>query len=163
MAIVNQYKATYPVENTTWQTNDVYINASSMEKAVNMLNTQYGSEPTIISKIRDNVLTEITDETTVSINATSYYINDNEEEVPIPLCKVYPSEITNVKRGNTIYFTAPTYTFDEEYGELMGTWNLVKWIYNGEEFTDNPYIFTTPLDESVTDVEIKAIYSKIIQ
>ena len=158
MAVVNQYKANYPIKNS-YQTDTVFINATTMEKAVNMLNIQYGSEPTFITKIHDNVLTEITDETTVSINTYSYYIDDEEHEVPIPECKVYPTNISNVKRGNTVYFTAPTYTFDE-YSELMGTWNLVKWIYNGEEFTDNPYLFTVPLDESITDIEIKAIYTK---
>ena len=157
MAVVNQYKANYPIKNS-YQTDTVFINATSMEKAVNMLNTQYGSEPTFITKIHDNVLTEITDETTVSINADSYYIDDEEQEIPIPECKVYPTSISNVKRGNTVYFTAPNYTFYEE--DVPTIWILDKWIYNGEEFTDNPYLFTVPLDESITDIEIKVIYKK---
>jgi hypothetical protein len=161
MAIVNQYKAVYPIENTKWENNFIYINATSMQKAIEMLNIQYGSEPTCISEIRKNVLTEVTLETTVSVNANSYYIDENENEIEIPLCVVYPSELTNVQRGNTIYFTAPNYDFDETYGEYEGKWKFVKWIYNNEDITDNPYVFTTPLDESIGVVNIKVIYEKV--
>ena len=161
MAVVNEYKANYPIEHS-YQTDTVFINASSMEKAVSMLNAQYGKEPNYIAKIRDNVLTEITNETTVNIQVKSYYINtETEEEVEIPPCVVYPTTVINAKRGNTIYFTAPTYNLDEESG-FLGEWYLDKWIYGETESTDNPYIFTVPLDESVTSVLIKAIYTKQI-
>ena len=36
-----------------------------------------------------------------------------------------------------------------------------KWIIDDEEFTDNPHEFVISLDESVTDVIIKAIYTRI--
>ena len=63
MAIINQYKAIYPIVNSRFENEDIYINATSMEKAVNMITTEKGSEPIMISKIHDNVLTEPTEET----------------------------------------------------------------------------------------------------
>lgn len=160
MAIINEYKGSYPSKVNTFETDSFYVNASSMEKAVSMLTLEHGEEPTICTKIRDNVLTEITDETTVNIEVKSYYIDeDTQEEIEIPPCIVYPNIIENAKRGNTIYFTAPTYNLDEESG-FLGEWNLDKWIYNTTESTDNPFIFTVPLDESITSILIKAIYTK---
>lgn len=162
MAIINQYKVTYPVENTSFEHENIYINATSMEKAINLITTEKGKEPLIASRIHDNVLTEPTSETTVTVNVISFYINDEEEEVLIPECLVYPSHLTDVKRGNTIYFTAPSYTFGEEYTEeLQGTWELDKWIYNEEEFTDNPYMFTVTYDESINEITVKAKYIKV--
>lgn len=157
MAVLNEYKATYPIENS-FQNKSVFINATSMEKAVSMLNSQYGKEPEFITKLHDNVLTEITDETTVNIEVKSYYIDeDTQQEVEIPPCIAYPTNVINAKRGNTIYFTAPTYNLNEESG-FLGEWTLDKWIYNTTESTDNPFIFTVPLDESITSILIKAIY-----
>lgn len=157
MAVLNEYKATYPIENS-FQNESVFINATSMEKAVSMLNSQYGKEPEFITKLHDNVLTEITDETTVNIEVKSYYIDeDTQQEVEIPPCIAYPTNVINAKRGNTIYFTAPTYNLNEESG-FLGEWTLDKWIYNTTESTDNPFIFTVPLDESITSILIKAIY-----
>lgn len=74
MAIINQYKAIYPITNSRFENEDVYINTTSMEKAVNMITTEKGSEPMMISKIHDNVLTEPTEETTVAFEIKSYYI-----------------------------------------------------------------------------------------
>ena len=73
MAIVNEYKGRYPSEVNNFETDSFYVNATSMEKAVSMLTLEHGKEPTICTKIRDNVLTEITNETTVNIEVKSYY------------------------------------------------------------------------------------------
>lgn len=40
MAIINQYKAIYPIINSRFENEDVYINATSMEKAVNMITSK---------------------------------------------------------------------------------------------------------------------------
>ena len=56
-----------------------------MEKAVNMITTEKGSEPIMISKIHDNVLTEPTEETTVAFEIKSYYIDEESgEEIEVP-------------------------------------------------------------------------------
>ena len=162
MAIINQYKAVYPIENTPFEHENICVNATSMEKAVNLITVEKGSEPLVVSLIHENVLTEPTAETSVTVNVISFYLNNEQEEVLIPECLVYPSHLTDVKRGNTIYFTAPSYTFGEEYTEeLQGTWELDKWLYNEEEFADNPYIFTVTYDESVSEIMIKAKYIKV--
>ena len=163
MAIINQYRAIYPVEKTYFETSETYINATSMEKAVSMLHTQYGLEPITISKIRDDVLTEITSETSVNFEIKSYYFDeDTQQEIEIPNCIAYPTSIPNAVRGNTVYLSAPNYTFNEliEDEEISVTYTFEKWIYNNEEFTDNPYVFTIPLDEEITEITIKAIYIK---
>lgn len=163
MAIINQYRAIYPVEKTYFETSETYINATSMEKAVSMLHTQYGSEPITISKIRDDVLTEITSETSVNFEIKSYYFDeDTQQEIEIPNCIAYPTSIPNAVRGNTVYLSAPNYTFNEliEDEEISITYTFEKWIYDNEEFTDNPYVFTIPLDEGITEITIKAIYIK---
>lgn len=169
MAIINQYRAIYPVEKTYFETSETYVNATSMEKAVSMLNSQYGSEPIIISKIRDNVLTE-NPETYVNFEIKSYYFDeDTQQEIEIPNCIAYPTSIPNAVRGNTVYLSAPNYTFNEliedddeliEDEEISVTYTFEKWIYDNEEFTDNPYVFTIPLDEEITEITIKAIYIK---
>lgn len=160
MAIINEYKATYPIRNTTWQTENVYINATSMEKAVNMLNAQYGNEPEIISKIRDNVLTEVTSASTVTFYIKSYYIDeDTQQEIEVPSCISYPPIITDCQRGTTVYMSAPNYQISEE--GILRTYTFEKWVYGTEEWTDNPHMFTIPLDESVTEVTVKAIYERV--
>ena len=163
MAIVNEYKASFPLKNTMWQNDIVYVNATSMEKAVNMLNSQFGEEPTIITKIRDNVLTEITEETTVNFQIKSYYIDsESGDEIEIPNCVAYPNELNNATRGNTVYLSAPNYTFTESIEGYNVEINYIfnKWIYETEEYIDNPHMFIIPLDESVTNVVVKAIYTK---
>lgn len=163
MAIINQYKATYPIANTSFQTNEVYVNATSMEKAVSLLNLRYENEPNIISKLRDNVLTEVTSETTVNFQIKSYYIDeDTQEEIEIPECVAYPTIISNAVRGNTVYMSAPNYQFTEIVNEeITRTYTFEKWIYDNEEYTNNPQEFVIPLDESVTTVTMKAIYTRI--
>ena len=76
MAIVNQYKAVYPVKNTRFENEEIYINSTSMEKAVNMITTEKGTEPKIISKIHENVLTEPTSETTVDFDERLFKLDD---------------------------------------------------------------------------------------
>lgn len=160
MAILNEYRATYPISNTTWQTENVYVNATSMEKAVNMLSSQYGNEPDVISKIRDNVLTEVTDATTVLFDIKSYYIDeDTQQEVLVSSCIGYPPLITNAQRGTTVYMTAPSYQIEEE--GVLRTYTFNKWIYGTEEWTDNPHMFVIPLDESVSQVTVKVIYDRV--
>ena len=61
MAIVNQYKAVYNIENTPFEHENIYINATSMEKAVAMITTEKNEEPIIMSKTQENVLTEPTE------------------------------------------------------------------------------------------------------
>lgn len=168
MAIVNQYKAVYNIENTPFEHENIYINATSMEKAVAMITTEKNEEPIIMSKTQENVLTEPTEETTVHIEAKSYYIDESGDEpveVEIPQCIVYPSLITEAKRGSTIYFVAPPYTFEVNDGTdepliITETWNLDKWIYNDIEYTDNPLPFTVTYNEAITEIIIKAIYKK---
>lgn len=158
MAIINQYKAIYPVENSRFENENVYINATSMEKAVNMITIEKGTEPKIISKIYENVLTEPTEETTVNFKITSYYIDfDTEEEIEIDECVAYPTELNSVVRGSTIYMQTPNYTFTEDETIF---YSFSKWIYNDIEYTNNPQIITVPLDESITEINVKAIYTK---
>ena len=160
MAIINQYKATYPSTINNFESDSFYINATSMEKAVEMAKLQYGSEPTICTRVHDNVLTEVTSATTVNFQIKSYYIDeDTQEEIEVPNCVAYPTSIPNTPRGNTVYLSAPNYQFEED--DVLRTYTFEKWIYNNEEFTDNPHEFVIPLDESVTDVIIKAIYTRV--
>ena len=163
MAIINEYKATFPIKNTSWQTNTVYINATSMEKAVNMLTLEYGEEPTDCVRIRDNVLTEVTSATTVNFQIKSYYIDEEEQEIEVPNCIAYPTSLPTATRGNTVYLSAPNYQFveTEDEEEITRTYTFEKWVYDGNEFTDNPHEFVIPLDESITDVIVKAIYSRV--
>ena len=51
MAIVNEYKGSYPSEVNNFETDSFYVNATSMEKAVSMLTLEHGKEPTICTKI----------------------------------------------------------------------------------------------------------------
>lgn len=166
MAIVNQYKAVYPIENTKFENEDIFINATSMEKAVNMITTEKGSEPILISKIHDNVLTEATEETTVSFEIKSYYIDETSgEETEVSKCIAYPTSIPNATRGNTIYLSAPNYSFTEEIEgeEVTVNYTFKKWLYGEIEYTNNPQIFTIPLDEEISSVGIKAIYTRSVE
>lgn len=159
MAVINQYKGTYPSTVNNFESDYYFVNATSMEKAVNMLTTQYGKEPTIIAKLQDNVLTEVTSETNVNFQIKSYYIDeDTQQEIEVSKCIAYPTSIPNATRGNIVYLSAPNYTFIEN--EISVTYTFEKWIINDEEFTDNPHEYVIPLDESVTDIIIKAIYTK---
>ena len=166
MAIINQYKAVYPLENTRFENEDVYINATSMEKAVNMITTEKGTEPILISKIHDNVLTEPTEETTVAFEIKSYYIDsETSEEIEVPNCVAYPTSLPSCSRGSTLYMQTPNYTFTEEVEgqEVTVMYTFDKWLYNETEYTNNPQIFTIPLDESIQSVTVKSIYIRTIE
>lgn len=161
MAIVNQYKAVYPVKNTRFENEEIYINSTSMEKAVNLITTEKGTEPKIISKIHENVLTEPTSETTVDFEIKSYYIDKTtSEEIPIPNCIAYPPILSNCKRGDTVYMQAPNYSFEENENTINYTFE--KWVYDDTEFTDNPQILTLTLDESISKITVKVIYNQEI-
>ena len=160
MAEINQYKVTYPITINNFESNSYYINATSMEKAVEMSNLEHGSEPTICARVHDNVLTEVTSATTVNFQIKSYYIDeDTQEEIEVPNCVAYPTSIPTAPRGNTVYLSAPNYQFEED--DILRTYTFEKWVYNTDEFTDNPHEFVIPLDESVTNVVIKAIYNRV--
>ena len=166
MAIINQYKAIYPIINSRFENEDVYINATSMEKAVNMITTEKGSEPIMISKIHDNGLTEPTEETTVAFEIKSYYINEESgEEIEVPNCIAHPTSVPSCTRGSTLYMQTPNYSFTEivEEEEITVNYNFKKWIYNETEYTSNPQIFTIPLDEEISSVSIKAIYVRTVE
>ena len=166
MAILNQYKAVYPIENTRYENEDVYVNATSMEKAVNMITLEKGKEPKMISKVYNNILTESTEETTVSFEIKSYYIDEESgEEIEIPQCVAYPTFIENCKRGDTLYMSCPNYTFTEEIDEEEVTVNYTfdKWIYDLEEYPLNPQIFTIPLNEAISSITVKAIFTKTVE
>ena len=166
MAIINQYKAIYPIINSRFENEDVYINATSMEKAVNMITTEKGSEPIMISKIHDNVLTEPTEETTVAFEIKSYYIDEESgEEIEVPNCIAYPTSVPSCTRGSTLYMQTPNYSFIEivEEEEITVNYTFKKWIYNETEYTSNPQIFTIPLDEEVSSVSVKAIYTRSVE
>lgn len=156
MAVVNQYKAIYPIENS-FENEIIYINATSMEKAIEMLKTEKAIEPKLISLQHENILTEFTEETFVNFEIKSYY-NDGIDDVEIPQCTAYPTILTNCKRGDTLYMQAPNYSFIENGIEV--TYTFDKWMYEETEYTENPQIITIPLDESVTIMTVKAIYSK---
>jgi len=165
MAIINQYKATYPSKVNNFESDNFYINATSMETAVKMANLQYGEEPTICTKIRDNVLTEVTSATTVNFQIKSYYIDEESgEEIEVPNCIAYPTSISACTRGSTLYMQTPNYSFTEEVEGEEVTVNYIfeKWIYDEIEYTNNPQIFTIPLDEEITSVSIKAIYTRTV-
>lgn len=166
MAIINQYRAVYPIENS-FECDSYYVNASSMEKAINMLSTQYGKEPRHISLTKENVLTEITSETTVNFEIKSYYIDsETQEEIEIPSCIAYPTIVENAVRGNTIYCYSPSeYNIEEEIeGEITTVhYTFSKWINGNIESTDNPFIVAIPLDESITSMIIKAIYTRNVE
>lgn len=160
MPIINQYKVTYSSTVNNFESNSYYINATSMEKAVEMSNLEHGSEPTICARVHDNVLTEVTSATTVNFQIKSYYIDeDTQEEIEVPNCVAYPTSIPTAPRGNTVYLSAPNYQFEED--DILRTYTFEKWVYNTDEFTDNPHEFVIPLDESVTNVVIKAIYNRV--
>ena len=166
MAIINQYKAVYPLENTRFENEDVFINATSMENAVKMITTEKGTEPILISKIHDNVLTEPTEATTVAFEIKSYYIDDvSGEEVVVDKCVAYPTSVPSCTRGSTLYMQTPNYTFTEEVEgqEVTVNYTFDKWLYNETEYTNNPQIFTIPLDEYIQSVTIKAIYTRTIE
>lgn len=158
MAIINQYKAIYPITNSKFENEDVYINATSMEKAVNMITTEKGSEPKIISLTNENILTEVTEETTVDFTITSYYLDDDENEVEVSDCIAYPTSLNDVTRGSTIYMQTPSYTLTEDDTEV--TYTFSKWVYDETEYTSNPQVITIPLDESVTTMAVKCIYTR---
>lgn len=160
MPIINQYKVTYPSTVNNFESNSYYINATSMKKAVEMSNLEHGSEPTICTRVHDNILTEVTSVTTVNFQIKSYYIDeDTQEEIEVPNCVAYPTSIPTAPRGNTVYLSAPNYQFEED--DILRTYTFEKWVYNTDEFTDNPHEFVIPLDESVTNVVIKAIYNRV--
>ena len=159
MAIINQYKAIYPIENS-FETETLYINATSMEKAVQLISTEKGSEPKIISKQIDNILTESTSETAISFEIKSYYISD-DEEIEIPNCIAYPTSLNNCTRGSTVYMQSPEY-YEFVENEINVKYTFLKWVYNDIEYSENPQIFTLPLDESINLVTIKAIYEREI-
>ena len=137
-----------------------------MEKAVNMITTENGSEPIMISKIHDNVLTEPTEETTVAFEIKSYYINEESgEEIEVPNCIAYPTSVPSCTRGSTLYMQTPNYSFKEEIEGEEVTVNYIfeKWVYDEIEYINNPQIFTIPLDEKVSSVSVKAIYVKSVE
>ena len=166
MAIINQYKAIYPIINSRFENETYYINATSMEKAVDLIATAIGTDPIMISKIHDNVLTEPTEETTVAFEIKSYYINEeSSEEIEVPNCIAYPTSVPSCTRGSTLYMQTPNYSFKEEIEgeEVTVNYTFEKWIYNETEYTSNPQIFTIPLDEEISSVSIKAIYTRSVE
>lgn len=166
MAIINQYKAIYPIINSRFENETYYINATSMEKAVDLIATAIGTDPIMISKIHDNVLTEPTEETTVAFEIKSYYINEESgEEIEVPNCIAYPTSVPSCTRGSTLYMQTPNYSFKEEIDGEEVTVNYIfeKWVYDEIEYTNNPQIFTIPLNEEITSVSIKAIYTRTIE
>ena len=165
MAIINQYKAIYPIVNSRFENEDVYINATSMEKAVNMITTEKGSEPIMISKIHDNVLTEPTEASTVAFEIKSYYIDEESGEVEVPNCVAYPTSVPSCTRGTTLYMQSPNYSFTEEVEdeEVTVNYTFEKWVYGQTEYTNNPQIFTIPLNENISSVSIKAIYTRSVE
>lgn len=137
-----------------------------MEKAVDLIATAIGTDPIMISKIHDNVLTEPTEETTVAFEIKSYYIDEESgEEIEVPNCIAYPTSVPSCTRGSTLYMQTPNYSFTEivEEGEITVNYNFKKWIYNETEYTNNPQIFTIPLNEEISSVSIKAIYVRSVE
>lgn len=159
MGIINQYKAIYPLKNS-FESEIRYINATSMEKAVQMISTEIGFEPKIISRQIDNILTEENKTTTISFEIKSYY-KSNDEEIEIPKCVAYPASLSNCIRGSTVYMQSPN-TYDFIENGINVRYTFLKWVYENIEYTDNPQIFTLPLDETITNVIIQAIYEKTI-
>ena len=165
MAIINQYKAIYPIANSRFENETYYINATSMEKAVDLIATAIGTDPIMISKIHDNVLTEPTEETTVTFEIKSYYIDEESgEEIEVPNCIAYPTSVPSCTRGSTLYMQTPNYSFKEEIDgeEVTVNYTFEKWVYGEIEYTNNPQIFTIPLNEEITSVSVKAIYTRTI-
>lgn len=166
MAIINQYKAIYPIANSRFENETYYINATSMEKAVDLIATAIGTDPIMISKIHDNVLTEPTEETTVAFEIKSYYIDEESgEEIEVPNCIAYPTSVPSCTRGSTLYMQTPNYSFKEEIDgeEVTVNYTFEKWVYGEIEYTNNPQIFTIPLNEEVSSVSVKAIYTRTIE
>lgn len=166
MAIINQYKAIYPIINSRFENETYYINATSMEKAVDLIATAIGTDPIMISKIHDNVLTEPTEETTVAFEIKSYYINEESgEEIEVPNCIAYPTSVPSCTRGSTLYMQTPNYSFKEEIDgeEVTVNYTFEKWVYGEIEYTNNPQIFTIPLNEEVSSVSVKAIYTRSVE
>ena len=159
MGVINQYKAIYPLENS-FESEIKYINATSMEKAIQMISTEIGFEPKIISRQIDNILTEETKTTTISFEIKSYY-KSNDGKIEISKCVAYPTSLNNCVRGSTVYMQSPnTYDFIED--NINVRYTFLKWVYENIEYMDNPQIFTLPLDETITNVTIQAIYEKTI-
>lgn len=143
--IINQYRAIY--KNDKNENVIKYVNASSMIKAIELLNTDNG-EPINILLQEKNILTEENLSTTVNLKTICVDINDEELEN----CNVYPTELNDLNRGTTLYLTAVP---QEEY-------QFVKWILpNEEESTDNPLFVTTTNDESITEINYKAIFKNV--
>ena len=59
----------------------------------------------------------------------------------------------------------PNYSFTEivEEEEITVNYNFKKWIYNETEYTSNPQIFTIPLDEEISSLSVKAIYTRSVE
>lgn len=166
MAVINEYKVTYPSTVNNFESDLHYINATSMEKAVEMSKLEYGLEPTICTKVRENVLTEITSATTVDFQLKSYYIDEESgEEIEVPNCVAYPTSVPSCTRGSTLYMQTPNYSFTEEIEgeEVTVNYTFEKWVYGQTEYTNNPQIFTIPLDEEITLVNVKAIYVRNVE
>lgn len=59
----------------------------------------------------------------------------------------------------------PNYSFTEEIEgeEVTVNYTFEKWLYGEIEYTNNPQIFTIPLDEEISSVNIKAIYIRNVE
>ena len=59
----------------------------------------------------------------------------------------------------------PNYSFTEivEEEEITVNYNFKKWIYNETEYINNPQIFTIPLDEEISSLSVKAIYTRTVE
>ena len=93
MAIINQYKVTYPSTVNNFESDSFYINATSMEKAVEMSTLEHGLEPTICTRIHDNVLTEVTSATTVNFQIKSSMQYFSLFSFPYLVCKEARKEL----------------------------------------------------------------------
>ena len=59
----------------------------------------------------------------------------------------------------------PNYSFKEEIDgeEVTVNYTFKKWVYGEIEYTNNPQIFTIPLNEEITSVSVKAIYVRSVE
>ena len=96
----------------------------------------------------------------------SYYIDEeSSEEIEVPNCVAYPTSVPSCTRGSTLYMQTPNYSFKEEIEgeEVTVNYTFEKWVYDEIEYINNPQIFTIPLDEKVSSVSIKAIYTRTVE
>lgn len=150
MSVFNQYRAMFR-DDDSGELKAIYCNASSMSRAIELMYADMEKEPVSISLSYSNILTEAKTETTVSLTTECV---DAEGTVIESGCRVYPSSLSNLTRGNTVYLSAVA---DDD--SVLG---FSKWTDDGgNEYTDNPLKITIPSNELVTTVSYSAVFEEL--